>query len=194
MTRPPPGSSLAWLLHPQCRLLGPPVLLYPWFEDVAIPVEGPLSEDEGDGSQREGGRRRKGEKGCGGRRLSARAGRRGGGATPMVSSEGGRRGMEASVGAGVGSGAATPRGGLEAEHARGLGKSLFHARTIDPANKRIARAHQSLDNKNDREVKIDFNFCEDPTAQARQKGRSDGRRSSNRGSLVEVSWLASLLF
>ena len=83
----------------------------------------------------------------------------------MVSSEGGRRGVAARVGAGVGSGAATPRGGLEMEHARGLGKSLFHARSIDPANKCIARAHQSLDDKNDHEVKLGLTAGKHPTAQ-----------------------------
>ena len=87
----------------------------------------------------------------------------GGGAA--LSSEGGRRGLAARVGSGVGSGAATPRGGLEAEHARGLGKSLFHARTIDPANKLIARAHQSLDDKNDREVKLGLTASKHPMAQ-----------------------------
>ena len=46
-----------------------------------------------------------------------------GAAVPMASSKGGSRGVAARVGAGVGSGAATPRGGLEAEHTRGLGKS-----------------------------------------------------------------------
>ena len=67
------------------------------------------------------------------------------GAAPMVSREGGRRGVAARVGAGVGSGAATLQPGLGVEHARGLGKSLFHPRSINPANKHAARAHQSLD-------------------------------------------------
>ena len=145
--------------------LGPLLLLYPWFEDVAIPVEGPLSEDEGDGRQREGGRRRKGEKGCGGRRLSARAGRRGGGATPMVSSEGGRRGVAARVGR-VWALAQQPRDQDWERSARGDWAKAFSTRdrSTQPINTR-REPHQLLDGKNDREVKSDLTAGKDPTAQ-----------------------------
>jgi hypothetical protein len=45
------------------------------------------------------------------------------------------------------------RMGLGAERERGLGKSLLHVRMTNPANKRTARAHPSLDGQNDCKVK-----------------------------------------
>ena len=62
-----------------------------------------------------------------------------------------------------------------------IGQNHLHLQTGNPANQRAARAHLSLDNENDHEVKIDFNCCEDPTAQAHQKGRSDDRKSLQSG-------------
>ena len=41
-----------------------------------------------------------------------------------------------------------------------IGKNHLHLQTGNPANQRAARAHQSLDNENDHEVKIDFNGAE----------------------------------
>ena len=75
-----------------------------------------------------------------------------------------------------------------------IGQNNLNLQTGNPANQRAARAHQSLDNENDHEVKIDFNRCEDPMAHTRQKTDPTANEDANRGSLLEVSWLASVLF
>ena len=73
------------------------------------------------------------------------------------------------------------------ERAERIGQNVLHAKTGDPANQRAARAHPSLDNENDCEVKISFNQCEDPMAQTRQNADPMANEASNRGSLLGAS-------
>ena len=94
----------------------------------------------------------------------------------------------------AGAGVRREDGGLGAERAVRIRQNALHAKTGNSANQRTARAHPSLDNENDREVKIDFNRCEDPMAHTRQKTDPTANEDANRGSHLEVSWLASFLF
>ena len=104
-------------------------------------------------------------RGCRGERREAERRRR---RLTRKEEEGGGRsaGCEARV-CPVGAGA-WGDGGLGAERMVGIGQNTLHAKTGDPANQHAARAHPSLDNENDHRVKIDFNCCEDPMAQACQ--------------------------
>ena len=75
------------------------------------------------------------------------------------------------------------RVGLDAERAEQIGQNFLHGGTTNPANKHTTRAHLSLASEDDREVKIGFYCCEDPTAQTHQNADRTADEAPTGGAL-----------